>query len=406
MDWTDLLPFTDLGGVPSPRRFGALLAFSALFDLALVLFVLLRRPPRPIGVTRVALAVAAVTATLPIDLAVFHATGQAESGVGGAIFGTFAMIHAAWHDVVLVTPAVALVGLLVARKRLTRPAFAVAVGALAAAPIGVYARFVEPTRLRIERVDVPVRAAARTGAPLRVAVLSDLQTDEVTDHERRAFAAIEEASPDLILVPGDLFQGCQRRFDEVKEELRALLRRLDAPGGVWFVYGDVDLRFRVEEMLEGSRIRVLENEIAETEVRGRRVVLCGLERHFDNDRARRTLDELLARPDPTEVRIVFAHHPHAVDLLPAGAAVDLTVGGHTHGGQVSIPLFGPPMTLCPLPRRLAAGGLHERNGNRLYVSRGVGHERGYAPRIRFLVPPELSVLTLDPAGTGDPDGTR
>jgi predicted MPP superfamily phosphohydrolase len=76
----------------------------------------------------------------------------------------------------------------------------------------------------------------------------------------------------------------------------------------------------------------------------------------------------------------------------------LCVAGHTHGGQVNIPGFGPPITLSRVPRWLAAGGLHQRKGAWLLVSRGVGMERSNAPRIRFNCRPQLVVVTLVPAG--------
>jgi len=94
------------------------------------------------------------------------------------------------------------------------------------------------------------------------------------------------------------------------------------------------------------------------------------------------------------VRIAFAHYPRAALALRPNSRVDLVVAGHTHGGQVVLPLVGPPIVLSPLPRSIAAGGLHALDGNALYVSRGVGMERGQAPRIRFLCPPEITVLTL------------
>lgn len=391
MQWTDLLPFTNLGGVDSPLRFGGMLVGSVAVDLAIALWILLRGAPGRITSLRVVVAATAVLATVPFEAVLLRPLG----------LGKFGLIHMLWHDVTIVAPVTALVVLLAARSRSTAVVRAIAWGTLVLWPVAGYARFVEPLQLRTEAVDVPVRAIAAGESPLRVLVLADLQTDEVTAYERHVFDVIEAASPDLILIPGDVFQGCGRRFDEVKDELSALLARLDAPGGVWFVPGDVDLGFQVRELLAGTRIRTLENEIAEVRVDGRTVALCGLGRFVGTEEARRAIDRFLERDDPSELRIVFAHHPHAIDLLPPSAPVDLTVGGHTHGGQVVVPGFGPPITLCPLPRGMAAGGLHERNGNLLYVSRGVGHERGQAPRIRFLAPPEISLLTLDPRGDGD-----
>ena len=84
-----------------------------------------------------------------------------------------------------------------------------------------------------------------------------------------------------------------------------------------------------------------------------------------------------------------------MELLPQ-SRIDLVVSGHTHGGQIVVPFFGPIMTLSHVPRSVAAGGLHQIDGNYIYVSRGVGCERMQAPRIRFLCPPEISLLTLKP----------
>jgi len=81
-------------------------------------------------------------------------------------------------------------------------------------------------------------------------------------------------------------------------------------------------------------------------------------------------------------------------MLKTPSRIDLVVAGHTHGGQVQLPLVAPLLRVSRVPPSVAAGGLHHLDGRRIYVSRGVGHERGQAPRIRFLCPPEISLLTL------------
>lgn len=88
--------------------------------------------------------------------------------------------------------------------------------------------------------------------------------------------------------------------------------------------------------------------------------------------------------------------------LPERSRVDLVVAGHTHGGQIVVPWYGPPMTLSRVPREVAAGGLHRVNGNAVYVSRGVGMERMQAPPMRFLCPPEVTIVTLASASADAP----
>ena len=71
------------------------------------------------------------------------------------------------------------------------------------------------------------------------------------------------------------------------------------------------------------------------------------------------------------------------------------MAGHTHGGQVQLPGVGPLMTMSHVPRAVAAGGLHQVDGNPIYVSTGVGREQQGAPQIRFLAPPSIALLTLE-----------
>ena len=86
--------------------------------------------------------------------------------------------------------------------------------------------------------------------------------------------------------------------------------------------------------------------------------------------------------------------PDIALLLEPDDRIDLLVAGHTHGGQVVIPGFGPPLTLTRVRREVAAGGLHRAREQLIYVSRGVGHEPGLAPPVRLFCPPEVTVLSL------------
>jgi len=386
----DLLPFLGYDGVQYPARFMSLLMLSTLVDGWLAHRCLFG--PGPNGATpalslfHAARAALSLAVAAPFQVAVLILCG----------FNVFGIMNLLWYVLILVVPYCGLRALWSARRgvEVTGPARCLAALALAVLPAAYHVRHVAPYDLRLEQVAIPLPKERAGARPLKVAVLADLQTDRVGAYEREAVDRLLAARPDVILVPGDLFHGSTTLFEKTLEPLRALLSRLEAPGGVYFTRGDVDPEERIAPLLQGTGIRRLKNEIVEVEVAGRRLLLGGLDRDFDSDEAREVIRRLDADPSGADVRILMTHRPDVIRLLPENSRIDVTVAGHTHGGQVVIPFFGPPMTLSELPRRVAAGGLHTQGGNRLYVSRGVGHERGQAPRIRFLAPPEISLLLL------------
>jgi predicted MPP superfamily phosphohydrolase len=93
--------------------------------------------------------------------------------------------------------------------------------------------------------------------------------------------------------------------------------------------------------------------------------------------------------------LVFGHAP---DFALHAAPADLLVAGHTHGGQVRLPVIGPLLTFSRVPRAWASGVTRLGHDRTLVVSRGIGLERGHAPRLRFLCRPELVFLRLTPLG--------
>ena len=144
-------------------------------------------------------------------------------------------------------------------------------------------------------------------------------------------------------------------------------------------------------------MRLLQNESVELVHEDRRITLAGVVRD-PKDPAGNALVERLAAPGGDDLRVLLAHKPDWALRLPEGGRIDLVVAGHTHGGQVRLPFVGPLITLTRVPREMAGGGLFTLCGSPLYVSRGVGCERGDAPRVRFNCPPEVTLLTLRTAG--------
>jgi predicted MPP superfamily phosphohydrolase len=307
----------------------------------------------------------------------------------------FLLVLLGWCAAVVGLPCLGLITLWAARRRAIAPA--VRAGAWAALPLcclGAWGSFVEPRRLQVETARVAVDARRALPRPLRVGVLADLQTRSVGAHERRAVDELLALAPDLILLPGDVAQIWPRAPADARAEFRALLARLEAPLGVFAVRGNSDDRDFLESILQGTRVRLLDDESVHLEHAGARVALCGVDLDYGSRSAREAVDALVSGSGADELRLVVAHLPDAVSVLPA-AGVDLLIAGHTHGGQVVVPGFGPPLTLTSVPREVAAGGLWELDGRRLYVSRGVGMERGWAPPLRLFCAPEVTLLVFE-----------
>ncbi len=258
-----------------------------------------------------------------------------------------------------------------------------------------WAHFVEPYRLEVSTHRIATPRASQLARPLRVAVLADVQTDAVGGWEEHVFRTVAAAKPDLLLLAGDYVQQANReRFVAECARFRALFELLEPwpPLGVLAVIGDVDPD---QTIFQGTRVRLLRDETASFALEPRLQVigltLASSRRAFDSDSS--------ARIDGFDgYSIVLGHAPdHAIPVIDGTRRTEaLFVAGHTHGGQIVVPGFGPPMTLSRVPRAVAAGGLHAYGDARVCVSRGTGLERGMAPRVRLFCRPELVVFEIGP----------
>jgi len=366
------------------------------------------RIPMTLALTLVALAAGAVGAlvavrggdagwrTVGLGLAAAAAVGALA--VVPLIAGQmrfFGIVHLAYLGATIAVP---MVGAAVAFRSLAGPLPApwalAGLALLLPGPVGWYATHVEPYRLTVDRQAVALDPARAGDDPVRIGVLSDLQTNHVGPHEHAAVDRLLAEEPDLILVPGDLFHGTRAQFADQEDALRDLLARLHAPHGVYFVRGDVDHHDFVERALDGTGIVVLDEEIVDVTVGDRRLRVGGNRLAYGAPEAVALRRDLAGGDEDGTVRILVAHRPDAVLDLDPDARIDLTVAGHTHGGQVVVPGFGPLITMSDVPRAVARGGLHEIRGNAIYVSNGVGMERAQAPQVRLFSRPSVGLLEL------------
>ena len=157
--------------------------------------------------------------------------------------------------------------------------------------------------------------------------------------------------------------------------------------------GDAERLRKARRELAGTGVRLLHDDVARARVRGRDLTIGGIRLNWRSEPARRVIAQLEDAPGDGDVRILLAHRPDAGLTLARGTRVDLTIAGHTHGGQVAPPLLGPPAGREPRAARGGRRGLHDLGGGRrIYVSRGIGMERGHAPPVRIGAPPEMSLL--------------
>jgi len=392
---------------------------STLIDLGVATGILFFRLPKALAASLPKPLRRLVSTRLTLGRCLFAAglTGAVWLVKAAAAFVTldltlFGIITLAYVHVVISLP---ILGLLVlragkveidgvgTRSRATGLVRALAVVALLGLPVGVYASLVEPRSVVLERAHVTLAPERAGDETVTVAVLADVQTDRITEHHLALADRVMTLAPDVIIIPGDMYQpraGLSghdwSHIDEVAHGFRAFLRSLEAPGGVYFVPGNCELGYDVGEVLEGTGVVLLENDAKTARVRDRELLIAGSAFDVASAGARAFRDDLLRRTsgDDDPIVVFVSHVPDAVLALPEDARIDLTIAGHTHGGQVQAPGFGPLLTSSHVPRRIAAGGLNVHRGNCIYVSRGIGYEQGQAPPLRLFCPPEISLLSL------------
>jgi predicted MPP superfamily phosphohydrolase len=265
--------------------------------------------------------------------------------------------------------------------------------------MGLLAIYVEAYHRCPRALEVRTHRVGGTGdgRTLRILHLSDIQTPRIGEYERQVIRQATALRPDLVIFTGDYIQ---ERYASTYEAGAAALNRLlrdegpRAPLGFYALQGDVEWRPDWPSLFAGTGVLCLNNAHARVALSGGgTLVLTGLDSRSSKHGAGEAVRRIIDRAPPGDVRIVAGHSPDFIQHLAGRPRIDLALAGHTHGGQVVLPLFGPPITLSRLPRRYA-GGLHAYGDIPLHVSRGIGMERGPAPQIRFLCPPEICVIEL------------
>ena len=254
-------------------------------------------------------------------------------------------------------------------------------------------------RLNLETVEQPIRLANLPPAfhGFRIAQLSDIHIGPFMPEEQiRKFAAIANTQKaEMIVLTGDYVTFDARTQYPVVDSLAGLR----APFGVWGCLGNHDAWARVEDSISALfarvRIRILRGANATITIGADGFNLIGVDfqsrhRFGPSPGVKRLLGNIESLLAPGRVNILLSHNP---DTFPRAAelGIDLSMAGHTHGGQAALEFISPEIA----PSRLATpyvAGLFEKPGGRLYVNRGIGT---IGVPIRIGAPPEITVYRLE-----------
>lgn len=265
--------------------------------------------------------------------------------------------------------------------------------------LAVYSSEVERHWLEIARHDVVIPGLPAEFDGLKIAQLSDIHLDEFTEpfFLRDAVRHVNLLDPDMVFLTGDYVTheiGSKKFAIGAAWQCADILQSLKCRR-IYASLGNHDISVGAEHVMTAlgdNGITVLRNSYIPLERGGSRIWLAGLDDPVagspDPDRAVPTS----IRNIPCEPIIVLCHAPDYVRNLtarPAGKAVSLVLSGHTHGGQIRLPLVGP--VVLPPGGKLFPEGNYRLGRTQLYVNRGLGT---VGVPFRLDCPPELTLHTL------------
>jgi predicted MPP superfamily phosphohydrolase len=268
------------------------------------------------------------------------------------------------------------------------------VAAGTAIPLAAYSQFIEPHHLTTERLEFAVKNLPSQFEGFRIAQLSDFHYGPFTGEAEIAAAVDVAASyhPDMLVLTGDFVtvngRRLQRSYTDVVLCAR-ILTRLKTSAGIFACLGNHDVAFDatyISEVLSGFGIITLRNASTAIERGGQRLWIAGVD---DAMVGRADFQTTLSKIPASEPVVLIAHEPDLADEAARYPNLVLQLSGHSHGGQIRLPILGAPY-LPPLAEKYPFGLYRVRHLN-LYTNRGIGT---ILLPYRFNAPPEVTIVTL------------
>ena len=266
----------------------------------------------------------------------------------------------------------------ISRRTMLKAFLATGVGAITGG--GAYGFLYERHAVHLTHAAVPISNLAPSLNGLKIGLITDVHRSRWVSAEDVAAAAdlLMREKPDLIVLGGDYVTWGDRAFVQPAAEA---LSALSAPNGVFGILGNHDDDHDMPAALEARGVQMLKDARTELRIRHEVVTLVGI--RFWTKRAH-DIGSVIRGAKGTA--FLLAHDPRRfTEAVSLG--IPLVLSGHTHGGQVVLPVLGP-VAAQKFP---VVSGVARQNGTTLFVSRGLGTV--YVP-VRINCPPEVAVLTL------------
>ncbi len=261
----------------------------------------------------------------------------------------------------------------------------------------VYAIWIEPSWIQVRQVKIVDPVLAEAWGKIRLMHLSDLHIRKINRREKQLLQLVKELHPDLIAVTGDLTQWGANSSKAV-----SLVKRLQAPLGVYGVLGDSDLSDNRRHCLfchpggdihqQRNQPRILQDEVIHVSLPHGKMILAGL----TPDEQQEKLPSLEFTDDERQEPVLFLSHfsrPFCRDWSDRPA---LCLSGDTHGGQIRLPAFFWKL-ISPKSDPEHMAGLYKTGvSSWLYVNRGLGTTTRFP--LRLGVRPEVTLITFHKPG--------